>query len=93
MPNAYTCTVDRAGVSVEAADTPDNPVYLVLTDVAGTFQKGLFYASDPVKSQMLAVALTAVTTGHQVFVIADPPDDGSGRPHPAQCYEIDIIVD
>lgn len=94
MPNTYTCTVDSAGASTQAADTPANPVYLVLTDVRGSFQKGLFFASDAVKYPILAVALTAVATSRPVFVVADPPDDGSrGRPIPSECYELDISVD
>jgi hypothetical protein len=95
MPNYYDrCTVVSAGASVEAADTPDNPVYLVLTDLGGKFENGLFFASDAMKREMLAVALTAISTGKHVYAVADPPDDGSaGRPHPAECYELDIVLD
>ena len=86
------CTVDRAGASVGGGNTPDNAVFLILTDTNGSFQKGFFYAADTVKNQMLAVALAAISNGRQVFAVVDPPDN-SNKPIPSECYELDIIVD
>jgi hypothetical protein len=93
-PNTYArCNVDSAAASVQASDTPDNPVYLTLTDLGGAFQQGLFYAADAMKREMLAVALAAISTGKNVYVDADPPDQSDQRPVPAQCYTIGLILD
>ena len=96
MPN-FICTVDRAGISTiqPDPDTPANPVLLTLTDTGGTFSKTDFVASDQIQKEMLAVALAAISTGRQVFVVADTPDNGGGggQPHTPVCDEIRIVVD
>jgi hypothetical protein len=95
MPN-FICAVDRAGISIiqPDPDTPANPVLLTLTDTGGTFSKTDFVASNPIQKEMLAVALTAISTQNQVFVVADSPENGGGgRPHTPACAEIRIIVD
>jgi hypothetical protein len=94
MPKLFTCTVDGAGASVgNETDINPNSCYLILTDLGGTFQKTSFNASDPIQSQMLAVALAAISTQNQVSALLDPPDDGGGKPRPLQCYDVAIKVD
>ncbi len=94
MPKLFTCTVDGAGASVgNETDINPNSCYLVLTDSAGTFQKTAFNASAPIQSQMLAVALAAISTQNQVSALLDPPDPTAVKPVPLQCYDVAIRVD
>ena len=58
----YTCTVDKAGTGWK------DHVYIRLSDTGGSFTNVCFVAPDGRKKEMLAVALTAMTTGKSVLV-------------------------
>jgi hypothetical protein len=59
----------------EVGPAEDLGVYVNLTDTAGAFTGIWFTATDAIKGQMLAVALTAISTGYAVeaaLVSTDP---------------------
>jgi len=60
----YTCTVERAAVGW------NDHVYITLSDTAGTpaFTFVNFVVPDTRKKEMLAIALTAMTTNKNVLV-------------------------
>ena len=60
----YTCTVEKAGSGW------NDHVYITLSDTAGTpaFTFVNFVVPDTRKKEMLAIALTAITTGKNVSV-------------------------
>ena len=60
----YTCTVERAAVGW------NDHVYITLSDTAGTpaFTFVNFVVPDTRKKEMLAIALTAITTNKSVLV-------------------------
>jgi len=60
----YTCTVDKAGTGW------NDHVYITLSDTAGTpaFTGVNFVVPDTRKKEMLAIALTAITTNKSVLV-------------------------
>jgi len=58
----YTCTVDKAGTGWK------DHVYIRLSDTGGSFTNVCFVAPDGRKKEMLAIALTAMTTGKNVSV-------------------------
>lgn len=68
----YTCEVVQAGPG-------GNTVYVMLTDTGGAFTDKWFQAySSAMANAQLATALTALTTGQQVYVRADAvPSTGS----------------
>ena len=69
----YTCTVDRAGTGW------NDHVYITLSDTAGTpaFTGVNFVVPDTRKKEMLAIALTAMTTGKSVLVNLSDTSGGS----------------
>jgi hypothetical protein len=70
----YNCTINNVGPAADAG--PRLVVYINLTDEGGAFVNRWFFAADNSKSEMLAVALTAVSLGATVLVAtADPPDE------------------
>jgi hypothetical protein len=75
----YNCTVNNAGPAADGAEAPSPPgpvVYINLTDEGGAFVGRWFYAADNSRSEMLAVALTAISLQATVSVAtADPPDE------------------
>ena len=58
----YTCTIEKAGTGWA------NHVYIRLSDTGGSFTNVCFTAPDGRKKEMLAIALTAMTTGKSVLV-------------------------
>jgi len=58
----YTCTVDKAGTGWK------DHVYIRLSETGGSFTNVCFVAPDGRKKEMLAIALTAMTTGKNVSV-------------------------
>ena len=58
----YKCTVEKAGIGWA------NHVYITLSDTGGSFTNVCFVAPDGRKKEMLAIALTAITTGKNVSV-------------------------
>jgi hypothetical protein len=104
MPTLYTCSVVGAGASAEAQyEYPDDlngpQVLVALTAVRGAFEREWFYVAEAMRSEILAVALAAISTGHQVNALVDPPEAeeeqrGGGRPHisTSQCYELSIVI-
>jgi hypothetical protein len=66
------CQVRGAGPTAES-----NQVMILLSG-AGTAGRPLWYVADgDFKREMLATALTAMTTGHGVYVHTDKPDEYS----------------
>jgi len=73
----YTCKVNGVGPAADGTETPDGSVYINATDTANPpgFQGGQwFYFADNSKSQMLAVAIAAISIGTTVELGADPPN-------------------
>ena len=67
----YTCTVDKAGTGWK------DHVYIRLSDTGGSFTNVCFVAPDGRKKEMLAIALTAMTTGKNVSVNLSGTTPGS----------------
>ncbi len=83
MANYYrNCTVNGAGATT-ALDRANMPgTYVILTDQGGAFRIQYFKCADSVKREMLASALTAITTNRPVSVEVDPPPyDAEERGH------------
>jgi hypothetical protein len=62
----------------------------------GEFPDGaVFIAADSVKKEMLAIALTAISTQRQVWVQADQPNFNADRNqlNLPQCYILALVVD
>jgi len=53
----HVCEVMKAGPS------EDGTIYIALRDVGGAFSSRWFVAMNPVKKEILATALTAMSTG------------------------------
>jgi len=62
----FNCTVTLTGLSVD-----HNRTVVGLTDVGGTFVNRQFIAADSVRKELLATALTALSTGHRVQAALD----------------------
>ena len=67
----YTCTVDKAGTGWK------DHVYIRLSETGGSFTNVCFVAPDGRKKEMLAVALTAMTNGKNVWVNLSGTTGGS----------------
>jgi hypothetical protein len=63
MPE-YTCKVNMAGPSTAYG----GKTYFNLSDIGGAFQEVWFVAPDVIHNEMLATALTAVSTSAEVLV-------------------------
>jgi hypothetical protein len=74
MSTFYNCKVNAAGPADDGTETPAPVIYINLTDQSGSFAGYWFYARENSKSQMLAVALTAISLQATVQVAADPPN-------------------
>jgi len=72
----YTCQVNEAGPATDGTETTPPVIYIALTDQAGTFSGQWFYAAENSKDEMLAVALSAISTGFFVEVGAVAPNPG-----------------
>ena len=64
----YTCTVKRVGGYTAA----NGAIQVVLTDTKGAFSNVYFKIEEGRLNQILAVCLTAASTGSTVYVKADP---------------------
>lgn len=71
--NWYTCMVQEVGPASDGGETAAPVIYINLTDVAGGFEGYWFFAAENSRNEMLAVALSAMSTGRQVTVAADEP--------------------
>jgi len=67
----YKCTVEKAGTGWR------DHVYIRLSDTGGSFTNVCFVAPDGRKKEMLAIALTAMTTGKNVSVNLSSTTPGS----------------
>ena len=94
----FMCTVN--GASILSTAVPQ--VVLTLTDLpspstpGGAFPQGaVFIAADPVKNEMLAIALTAISTQRRVWVESDQPNFDADHTQLdfAQCYSLAVVVD
>jgi len=68
------CKVNNAGPAADGTETVAPTVYINLTDNAGSFGGQWFFAANNSKSQMLAVALTAISLQTTVGCVLDPPN-------------------
>jgi hypothetical protein len=88
----YVCSIDRAGISAQdERGRPDPNVDLVLTDTATppAFRQEMFTPDASIQDQVLAVALTAISTGRRVrglFELAE------GRAEAGPCLALEIVV-
>jgi hypothetical protein len=80
----YACTVNEIGPAADGTETPDEVVYVNLSDTQGNFTNQWFYASEGSQNQMLAVGLTAMNKNRQIYVAADPPNAGGTPYSPVQ---------
>jgi hypothetical protein len=64
----YTCTVKRVGGYTAA----NGVIQVSLTDTKGSFSNVYFKIEEGRLNQILAVCLTAASTGSRVYVKADP---------------------
>jgi hypothetical protein len=71
------CIVNAAGPAADGTETPAPVIYINLTDQAGSFPASWFFAADNSKSQMLAVALTAISLQATVQATIDLPNAGN----------------
>src|SRR5919112_174711 len=62
----FNCTVVLTGLSVD-----NNRTVVGLTDADGAFADRQFIAADPVRRELLASALTAISTGQRVQAALD----------------------
>jgi hypothetical protein len=78
----FICTVNEAGPAADGTETPPPVVYIKLSDQADppAFSGQWFYAAVNSKEEMLAVALTAISTGSSVSADAVQPNAG-GQPY------------
>jgi hypothetical protein len=90
MSQWNTCRVNLAGPAADGTETPNPVVYINLTDQGGTFSGQWFFASQDGKTEMLAVALSAISLGKNVAAALDPPNAG-GTPY-TECYRFYIIA-
>ncbi len=92
MSSEFSCWVNQAGVGTQGGtETPNPVVYFQLTDVKGSFTGAWWYAAEPGKNQMLAVALAAIANQYQVNAFLDPAVPGGSSPHPA-CYNLYLMA-
>jgi hypothetical protein len=65
----YTCTINQIGGS-----TADNGAFTVtMTDIASAFTDKSFKIAEDRLNQLLAILLTAASSGSTVNVLATPP--------------------
>ena len=69
----FVCKVNSAGPGSGGSETTSPVIYINLTDQGGTFSGLWFYAAQDAKSEMLAVALNAISLQATVQVNAPPP--------------------
>jgi hypothetical protein len=82
----YVCTVNEVGPAADATETAQPVIYINLTDVSGSFTGQWFFAAENARTEMLAVALSAISLGKQVTTALDQPNTG-GSPY-TQCYRM-----
>jgi hypothetical protein len=83
------CTIDAVLAGTNSQTPPSSQTSLFLTDVAGSFTNTRFVAVDEAKREILAVALTAVSTYNQVNAVVDAPATaGTSEPN---CYELSVL--
>ena len=89
--DSHICTVNEVGPSTNNAGETSQPVVMVnLTTVPpvafGGFEGVWFYVADGTQSDMLAVAIAAITHRMWVHVFVDTPDIQSGTA--TKCYNM-----
>jgi hypothetical protein len=67
------CNVIQAGAGGDGSEGPNPVIYILLSDVAGTFTAN-FVATDLAKREILAVALAAISGQKKVQAVLDPPN-------------------
>jgi hypothetical protein len=89
----YTCQVSEAGPAADGTETTSPVIYISLTDQGGTFSGQWFYAAENAKDEILAVALSAISTGFLVEAAAVAPNSG-GTPYTevSRLYLIGALV-
>ena len=71
MPKWYdNCVVIRAGASSNQNETE---IFLTDRSTSPKFSEKAFIAADAVRKELLAIALTAVTSGNRVDALVDDP--------------------
>jgi hypothetical protein len=88
----YVCSIDRAGMSaLGERDRPEPNVILILTDTATppAFQHEWFTPDASIQDQVLAVALTAISTGRRVRGLLELPE---GPTETSLCFALEVVV-
>ena len=70
----YVCTVNEVGPASDGTETAQPVIYVNLTDVSGSFTGQWFFAAENARTEMLAVALSAISLGKQVDYRPDQPN-------------------
>jgi hypothetical protein len=90
-PAWYTCTIDTIGSEAikEGGRGPQQPV-VVLDEIGGTFldQSFIFGTKGRAQSQMVAIALTAASSGFEIEILTDFDAKGS----PPKIVSIRLVV-
>ncbi len=82
------CSIVAVNAGSDGLNPPNLGVTLNLTDKGGTFNDVTFMAADIAKREILAVALTAISTGRRTAAVVDAPT-GGGTP---TCYNLRIVT-
>src|SRR5262245_14021509 len=94
-----TCIVNLAGATMIPQDpndqTPSPATTLVLTDIScGKVMIQPISVPDGIRNEILALALTAISTGRKVQAAVDSPPPQCYDPrYPPGCGELDVVVD
>jgi hypothetical protein len=83
MAQWVNCTMVGTWVNAYDISSPEIRVGLVATD--GSFIPTLMPVPDIAKREMLAIALTAITSQAPVYALVDDPST------PSQCYALEIL--
>jgi hypothetical protein len=86
----YDCTVNRVGPAADGTETANPVIFINLSDRAGAFQNYWFYAANVAKKEMLATALTALSTGSPVNAALDTPN-ANNNPY-TQCSRLYVAI-
>jgi hypothetical protein len=74
MSEWVVCKVNNAGPAADGTETAAPTLYINLTESSGKFSGQWFFAASNAKSEMLAVALAAISLQTTVGCILDPPN-------------------
>jgi hypothetical protein len=88
-----TCTVNLAGAAGDGTETPAPVIYITLTDTtpSKSFTGTVFFAHPDAKSEILSVALSAMSLGKSVVAFVDPSTSKDGKPPYSQLHRLYLL--